>query len=316
MYLVIVVVFVSCGRKYYQRDEAIRSLKVLNSDFTNFFTKAGEMEEMAALKFIWDHDSMPLPFPYEKYVADKPWHPYDYEASKGIYRWDSVPRAFIRTSGEQAVKVLFTTEKFQKGEFILTKYVAAKLSSRPDFPTVLDAVLKLRGEERMKIRHLAEVADDLPLRMNSGVKTKDSELHFQLNRTKENDSGDLYIQVYFENKGYRFIEAQMDASVGYSSMGYYYKDIRFDIKAFNHRVNGRINYGKVDPTARDYANSFNANSDIQISEMPGNIQVGKLVLGKSGNGELLDYFIRFTDGSQVHVAEYLPFLDKLLNMKL
>jgi hypothetical protein len=85
---------------------------------------------------------------------------------------------------------------------------------------------------------------------------------------------------------------------------------------FNHLIKGHIVYSKIDPMAREYVESFNANSDIQIFEMPGNHLVGNLILGKTHEKELLDYFIRFNDGSEVLVSEYLPFLDKLLNMKL
>jgi hypothetical protein len=108
----------------------------------------------------------------------------------------------------------------------------------------------------------------------------------------------------------------VDALIGYSSMGYYFNDIHFTMILFNHLIKGNILYSKIDPTDRDYAESFNANTNIQIFEMPGNHLVGNLVLGKTHNGELLDYFIRFNDGSKIPVSEYLPFLDKLLNMKL
>jgi hypothetical protein len=306
----------SCQRKSYTHDEAVRSLKVLNSDFVNFFAKTNEMEEWAALKFIWDHDDLPLPFPPEKFAAEKPWKPFNYEESKGIYTWDSIQQVFVRIEKSDNVRILFSAGKITGGEFTLTDYVGASLSSRPDFPLKLDALLNLKGEERLSIRHSAEVADDLPLRINSEVDTKNSKLAFTLNRTRKDDEGSLKINFSLENRGHRFINAGIDAEIGYSSMGYYFNNIQFKMVLFNHQIIGNIAYGKIDPTASDYAESFNANTDIEIFEIPGNRLVGNLVLDKTLEEELLDYFIRFTDGSKVPVSEYLPFLDKLLNMKL
>jgi hypothetical protein len=314
--LFLLFLLVSCHRKNYSRDEAIRSLKVLNSDFVNLFAKTNEMEEMAALKFIWDHDNMPLPFPPEKFAEDKPWNPFNYESSKGVYTWDSLRKVFSKTGKSNMVRILFSTGNLPEGEFLLTDYVDTTLSSRPDFPLKLDALLNLKGEKRLDIRHSAEVADDLPLRIKTEVETKDSKLAFTLHRTRNKDNGDLKVNFNLENRGHRFIDTGVDALIGYSSMGYYFNDIHFEMHLFNHLIKGHILYSKIDPTAGEYAESFNANSDIQIFEMPGNHLVGNLVLGKTHNGELLDYFIRFTNGSKIPVSEYLPFLDKLLNMKL
>jgi hypothetical protein len=315
-YLFLFFLLVSCQSNSYTRDEAVRSLKVLNSDFVNFFSKTGEMEELAALKFIWNHDALPLPFPPEKFAAEKPWKPYNYEESKGVYTWDSIQQVFVRSEKSNIVRILFSTGNLPDGEFLLTDYMDTTLSSRPDFPLKMNAVLNLKGEERINIRHSAEVADDLPLRIDTEVETTDSKLVFSLNRTRKNNDGNLRINFSLENKGHRFIDAGADALIGYSSMGYYFNDIQFKMNMFNHLIKGRILYSKIDPTAREYAESFNANTDIKIYEVPGNHLVGNLVLGKTHEGELLDYFIRFTDGSKVPVSEYLPFLDKLLNMKL
>jgi hypothetical protein len=307
---------VSCQRKEYSKEEAIRSLKVLNGDVSGFLTKAGEMEELTALRFIWDHDSLPLPFAMEKFSADQPWKPYDFNASKGKYFLDSIHPVFLKEEESREVSLLFSGPKIPEGEFILQDYQAAEISSRPDFPLKLEAELKLKGEKRMTIFHAAQVSDDLPEVVNSFIKTEDSGVSFTLRRTRKKETGTLSLLVNVEKKGFHFINADMNATIGYSSMGYYFEDIRFNMEVFSHLATGFIRYGLIDPTARDYASSFNAHSDIRLYEMPGKRLVGKLVLSKSPQGDLLDYFIRFKDGSLVPVSEYLPFLDKLLNMKI
>ena len=163
---------------------------------------------------------------------------------------------------------------------------------------------------------MAGIADDLPLVIDTRIETNDSKSGASLKRSRNGDSGKMDVVLFFEYEGHRFIDAETDALIGYSPMGYFFRDIHFCIRLFNHLITGTINYGKIDPTARDYADSFNSNSDIQILELPGKYLVGNLVLEKVNQGELLDYFVRFTDGTKVRVSEYLPFLDKLLNIKL
>lgn len=319
VYALLPLIFISCQKKEYSREEAIRSLKVLNGDVSGFLTKAGEMEEMAALRFLWDHDSLPLPFATEKFSADQPWKPYDFNASKGVYSLDSLRPVFLRKEESHEVSLLFSGPEIPEGEFMLKDYQAAEISSRPDFPLKLEAELKLKGlkgEKRMTISHAAQVSDDLPEAVNSSIKTEDSGVSFTLRRTRKKDDGTLFLQLDVEKKGFHFIRADLNATIGYSSMGYYFKDIRFNMEVFSHLATGFIRYGLIDPTARDYAASFNAHSDIRLYEMPGKRLVGKLVLSKSPQGDLLDYFIRFKDGSLVPVSEYLPFMDRLLNLKI
>lgn len=316
VYLLPLLFLFSCGRKNMGREEAVRSLKVLNSDFTNFFSQAGEIKELRALRFLWDHDAVPLPFPQEKYSAGHPWKPYDFTSSLGVYRLDSLQDRFLPTGSDSVVRLLFSTADFNAGEFVLEKYRAAPLTSRPDFPLELIARLHHNDQERLVIAHTAEVADDLPLHILSRVTTSTSEMNFSLDRTRDDDNGSLVIRTSLAQKGFRFIDARMNALIGYSAMGYYFNDITFTIKAFDHLVDGTIHYGEIDPTARDYAHSFNSHSEILIMEMPGRKVAGQLILAPSGQGDLLDYFIRFSDGHQVPVNEYLPFLNQLLNMKI
>jgi hypothetical protein len=314
--ILMMVIFSSCRSGNYSREDAIRSLKVLNSDFTGFFSQVGEREEIKVLKFIWNHDSVPLPFPSEKFTSDKPWKPYDFESVKGVYRWDSLSRNFHKTAAVDKVRLVFSTPEAGNGEFILNDFSSVPTSSRPEFPVRLNALLKMDGEEKMTVSHSAVVTDDLPQKIQTEVLTKDSKMVFRLGRTRENDKGKLNIQVFLENKGHRFIDTVVEAGIGYSRMGYFFEDIHLRMSFFNHRASGIIRYGKIDPTAKNYEDSFNANTDIKITEMPGNRLVGRLVIGKTGKGDLLDYFICFNDGSRALLSEYLPFLNKILNMKI
>jgi hypothetical protein len=62
------VLLFSCRNQSYTYDEAVRSLKVLNSDLTNLFLEADEKEELRALRFLWEQESAPLPSPGEQFT--------------------------------------------------------------------------------------------------------------------------------------------------------------------------------------------------------------------------------------------------------
>jgi len=78
---------IGCARSFDQA-EAIRSLKVLNSYMANMLLTADEMPEMAALRYLWNQPTAPLPFPNERFKFDKPYTSYNFEEAKGIYHWD------------------------------------------------------------------------------------------------------------------------------------------------------------------------------------------------------------------------------------
>ena len=121
------------------------------------------------------------------------------------------------------------------------------------------------------------------------------------------------IDLFLKTKGFEVISGHVDAEIEYSRQGYFFKTIDFYLKLQDHHVTGKIKYSEINPTAADYIDSFNSNSSIILSE--GKNQVGKIVLNKTDNKELLDYYIRFSDGSKTLLSTYIPVLKKLLNLK-
>lgn len=105
----------------------------------------------------------------------------------------------------------------------------------------------------------------------------------------------------------------MDSQIEYGKRSYFFKTIRFNLKLIDHTISGKINYSAIDPMASDYVGSFNSNSDILIKE--GQKVVGKIILNKTNNSELLDYFVRFSNGREIALCEYIPALKNLLNLK-
>lgn len=303
---------VSCGRTY-REEEADRSMKVLNSDWVNFFSQASEKPEMKAIAFLWDQSSAPLPFPQEKFTVGKAYQPYDFEASKGIYVWDE--QTFVRQADTSLVIFRFEpdTGGVYRSAFILSDFSVAPVGSRPDFPVEMAAMLQVNGAGPLTINHQATVEEHLPLHITTELRGPDYDLKLKLNRTREQDAGTLRFTLRMDAGSQEIFSFDLDAAIGYSRQGYFFNQIYFDSRMFRHSVTGKIDYAQIDPTGADYAGSFNRHSQITLFE--GRHKVGDIVLAKTADGELLDYFIRFSSGEEKLLSDYLPFLKKILNLK-
>ena len=174
-------------------------------------------------------------------------------------------------------------------------------------------MLKTGGKVLASIHHRATIADQLPETVSSEIDGSDYTIRFDLNRTRSSKTGNLTIDFSFKTKGVRVVSGTMDADIEYGRKGYFFRFIQFSMKLIDHQIDGHINYSAIDPTATDYIRSFNSNSEIIIRE--GRNKVGKIVLNKVENNELLDYFVLFSGGKEILLSEYIPVLKKLLNLK-
>ncbi len=317
--ILIIASVVGCVRSYDQT-EAIRSLKVLNTDLTNLFLAANELPETEALRFLWDQPTAPIPFPNEKFSYDKPYLSYSFETTKGVYTWDSISNSFIRESDYPEVSVLFSGQSFNEANFRISEFESLALSSRPEFPVLMEAVMIIDKQQKLRISHTASIADELPLTINTKISGTNYEFTESFNRTRirdeEGDKGTISSQFIMSYDKDQIIDFSLQSTICYSTMGFYFDKIDFDIQLFGHTISGKIDYGMIDPTAEDYAKSFNRNSSIEIFEGPLRRKVGRIILASVKDGELLDYHIRFSNNKEELLSDYLPIINKILNIKL
>lgn len=296
-------------------EEADRSMKILNGNLVNLMSTGSEKPEFKALKFLMTQASCPLPY-VKKGNSDNPdTVVYRFEPNKGNYHWNPNLKAFEKTSENSIVELNFPSDKSAINDLIfkLNNYESQPYSSRPDFPTQIDAVLNSGENELLKLTHHAIITDKLPEQITAELEGSDYSARFEMNRTRLNKSGELHIETFLKTKGIKIISGTMDSQIEYGKRSYFFKTIRFNVKLIDHTVSGEINYSAIDPMAKDYVDSFNSNSDIIIKE--GQKVVGKIILNKTNNNELLDYFVRFSNGHEIALCEYIPALKNLLNLK-
>lgn len=312
---VLLVFLFSCSSRQLSPEEADRSMKMLNGNLVSLFSAGQEKPEFKALKFLFSQTTCPLPFVVKSNPTAPDTGKFVFANKKGIYTWDSGLKIFRKTGSSEIITILFPDEKSDRNDMHLnlSDYQSQAYSSRPDFPVLTDAEILRDGELLATITHKANIKNNLPENISTLVTGKDYKVRFQLHRTRLDKVGKLFADFRLKTGPAEPISGELEAGIEYSRQGYFFKTIRFELKLIDHLLKGDINYSAIDPTSSDYAGSFNSNSKIILME--GSRKVGDVVLDKTNNGELLDYFIRFSNHEKVLLSEYMPFLNKLLNLK-
>jgi hypothetical protein len=313
--LIIIVVLPSCKGKQLSPEEADRSMKILNGNLINLLTTGSEKPEFKVIQFLLNQNISPLPL----HKATKSTRPdslnYNFDSNKGIYQWDSALNQFIKTETDSIISLHFPEERsgVSNVDFYLNRYESQSYSSRPPLPVLADAAIEINKKVITSLKHSANITNNLPENISTKIIGLDYEAGLELHRTQIKKKGTLKIDILLKTKGFEIISGKADAQIEYSRQGYFFKTIDFRLKLMDHHVIGTINYGAIDPTSADYIHSFNSNSSIVLYE--GNNEVGKIVINKTENKDLLDYFIRFSNGDETLLSYYIPALKKLLNLK-
>ncbi|MDP3916052.1 MAG: hypothetical protein Q8R96_20170 [Bacteroidota bacterium] len=314
-FFVIVLLLNACSGKQLAPDEADRSMKILNGNIVNLLTVGSEKPEYKILSFLMNQPGAPLPFVKKKNPTQSDTTTYRFVNNCGEYHWNSSMQIFEKTKDDSIISLFLPSEKSEINNVQVDLYRFASLaySSRPDLPTEIDAVIKIDDKKIVTIRHNAAISNNLPEKISSLIKGTDYETGMELYRTQKGKEGKLNIEIFLKTIGIEVIKIVVDSQIEYSRQGYFFKIIDFNLKLIDHHITGKINYSAVDPTSADYIDSFNSNSSIILFE--GKNEVGKIVLNKTENGELLDYFIKFSNGDEILLSKYIPILNKFLNLK-
>lgn len=313
--LFVLLVFSGCIRQL-NREEADRSLKVLNSNLVNFITLSSEKPEIKALWFLLNEPSSPLTLVQKRNFLKRDTITNIQEKSKGIFQFNIENHLFEKTDSSDQTILIFPSDgkNGEEARFVLSEFESQDCKTRPEFPVKIVASMFINDNEKLTINHRAVIEDNLPLESSSLISGDDYKVTIDLARTRMDKAGTLDLDVYFKAKGFTICSATIDAKIEYSRQGYYFRFFDFRVKLFEHEIIGKLDYSKIDPTASDYVDLFNRYSSMELFENNGN-KVGNIILGKSVNSELLDYYIQFENGDKVLVSEYIPLLSKILDYK-
>ena len=312
------ILFVSCSSSVMDRNEAERSLKVLNSDIINFIDKTSGSPEFQVLEFLSNQPDTPLPISKTNNRKFN-FSAFNFTENIGEYKWDKENRCFIKI-GESEIIIIHLDDCIAPGiTFILSEYLDGYVSQRKKFPISITSKIMADNEEIWYLKYKGNLADAMPESINFQSGGKEYLMEGQLKRSKEDNNGTLDINFNFAFNGNCLINTCFQSTIGYSLHGYYFKQAEVYQRFSGHFFKGHFDNEKINPTSKNYAASFNRHSKLGLYEQ--NIingkfkKVGDLVLAETENQELLDYHIRFADGKEVLFGNYIAVFDELMNFK-
>lgn len=298
------------------RSEADRSLKVLNSNIVNLITNASDNPEQQALHFLMAEPSSPIYLLRTNNMFSSDSVNNIGAHSKGEYIWNQEEKTFVKQNSSNKFEFKFPVgkQKVVSAEFLITEYKNENCKNHVAFPVLMDAKILIEQMEKLTIRHRAEIKDNFPLKIHSSIKGEDYQSDFVLSRTREGNKGSIMVNFSVLTNGFVVCRADIKTKIEYTRDGYYFTYFNFDINLFDHQIKGDIDYAKIDPTSGKYIDLFNENSEIIVTEGYGK-KVGNIVLGLSGDGELLDYYIKFNNSDKILLSNYIPLMRKVLDYK-
>jgi hypothetical protein len=301
------------------KKEAINNLRILNSEILSLVEKTSGSQAFQAMEFLWKQSSSPLPFNNDTSVKLFKQVPYSFARKKGVYVWDTITKTFIRQKDTSLILLHFPLITKSKAycRFFLYAYETRNTRSRPGFPITIEAKLFIDGHEELSVSHHAALAENMPSEIKSAVHCCDFNLRFYLLREGDfsQKSGVLKGDLKLEEGSKEILSAGYSIDIDYHPpLTYSFRYIRFLMKVFDSELKGKINYGAISPTSDHYASEFNSNSSIILKNLEDNGIIGNIVLSPVDGKDKLDFFIRFTDGTESILSDHI-ILKKILNLK-
>lgn len=309
----VLLLFYSCTSGSMNKEDAERSLKVLNSDLVNFGNSMAESTEMKVWAFLLENREAPIPF-YKNSNSFISVKNFRFEEMNGIYKWNSLDKKFDLTGRSEQIIILPDSTGQPSLQFIVSDFNSEKVSSGEAFPTSVKIQMKEHDREIWKLDYRAELVDEMPKKIDLKIKGKDYSVNSNYLRTKNGETGTLSLALSFNYLMKTLIDTRLDCKIGYSRQGYFLKTIDIDQQLFDHQIKGKVDYASIDPTAEDYTASFNSHSKVFLAEKRKG-RVGDVILEGTENNELNDFFVRFADNSTSRIGDFLPLFDKMMNLK-
>jgi hypothetical protein len=317
---VVLVSFVlSCSsRQVLKKDAAMDCLKILNGDLINLLNNAAERPEIKALKFLFSQESAPFPYMMDSLHKSAGIKEFNFKDRTGIYSWNEISKEFKKTGDTAVIVILFPLpgDAVHKVEVLISDFSQGIISSRTDFPILINAVLLIDGEEALAISHIAAIEDKLPLSVNSSVIGKGYSFNFNFLRNGKisGKSGSINANFSFIAGFTEEIQSHFKADILYNGNTYSYKKILFDQKMFDTSINGIIDFGKINKAGSYTIDDFNKNSTIVVSSIKYKKEICAISLCKLPGNSINNYCMVFSDGSAMPIGDQFVSFDKLLNL--
>jgi hypothetical protein len=298
-------------------DEAVRALKVLDSDLTNITAKGQEHPAFTGLAFLFNQATSPLSSKSgmpEKLLKDSLINLIDWS---GEYTWNKDSLKFHKTGPAKGLDIYFplTAGLENNARFNISRYSSEPSMSANCFPAELSAIMENQGKKVLDIAYEAEFKEHWPSIMRFEISGDGFMGYCRLERTRNGNNGTIISRFAFRAEGKMILEGSIKFKIGYNESLIFINTIEPDLTFFDVNINGLLDYSKVDPTSKDYISSFNDNCHIIFQEAESGNKIGNFRLGKDETGKLLEWVLYLSDGSQASLYNYILVFKKIMDYK-
>jgi len=315
--LVLPFLLLSCKTSHpVDKTEALNSIKILNADIISFINRSSELPGFKAIGFLLKQPSAPLPFQSDTSGSHGFRHDFSFTAEKGIYKWDTAKRVFVKAKDTSLILIRFPMPGRPGSEcsFILYEYETGKTRSKPVFPINIRAKLFTGNKEELNISHRACISEGMISSISSKLNSDSLGFSFEMKRDGSFSvkNGKLNSSLLILEKGKEIMRATLNVLIDYHPpLSYSVQKISIEQKLFNTELSGTIDYGSINPSSDNYDQEFNKNTRLELSNSDDKGTIGNIVLSPDGNSGRFDYFIRLSDGSEYRLTDQIMVLKKL-----
>ena len=304
-------------KKELSPDDAIRELKVLDSDLTNFVSKGQEHPSVIGLKFLISQATSPLSTTFGMPAALLKDSLRSLENWNGTYTWNKDSLKFFKSAPGKEVSIIFPLNGAGENDarLVISRYSSQPSMSARCFPAELLGILEYKGKEIMKMEYKCQFKDNWPSKINCEISGDGFEGFCHMERRRIGNDGSIIIRFDFSAEGKTILEGRIKSHIGYNENHIFTKTVEPHINLFDLNIHGSLDYSKIDPTGSDYINSFNSNCHIVFRDKRNRKIIGEFGLGKDKTGDLLEWVLKLSDGSEASLYEYILIFKKIMDYK-
>lgn len=321
--MIFLVMAVSSCRhdKTLNRAEADRSLKALDSDLTRIADAVSQSPGSLAINSLGSFENAPVPIKTKRTKLFETHGMFMFDRMKGEYTWNAATTTFDFHPGGNTIVIWYPLKNStgNRACCIIYDYSEVQTTSFARFPLILKADISVDNQKVFSIDHHASLSCGFPVMMTSDLWMGNSSIRLSMTNRLDtlHKRGAVTLKLFAGNPAHWVIQSVSSAEIELFRGGTYgLLTLESKTRLFDFLLDMRMNYLKISPSSRQYAEDFNSNSSITLYDESLHARVGTLMLQKSKEEEnRLDFMIRFSDGTDGFLSDWLLIYKKFLHFK-
>ncbi len=295
-----------------------KHLKAFDSEIIMLSKQFSETCAFDAFQFLLAQNNVPIPFRYNSNQTADHALEYNFEQSKGKYEIDLATNTAFKTGESDSVIILIprTCKNHEQITLIICDYAEEYSIWDMMIPTKAYLSMMAGNTEIMRMELNVEMKYQVPVLANLHINSEGIYLKYDMKTRLSKRTTRSKMNVVAGKNTDEIIVASSNVRMKQEANGSLLFDhVNFKFKAFPVKMQGKIDYNKIDSNTRFFNSQFNKHSEITIKSFK-NKKIGKVLLTDRSDVDRLSFDIIYNDNSTKNMDELLLTLKTLLNVKI